>query len=87
VEVAVDPASGLVLQLANRRSGRRHLLARLPELALGEPGMGIVELEPFHPKRGEVAVSGRGVAARFREGQLAAERRGGGGGGAGPSPW
>ena len=75
VEVAVDPASGLVLQLANRRSGRRHLLARLPELALGEPGMGIVELEPFHPKRGEVAVSGRGVAARFREGQLAAERR------------
>lgn len=71
----MDPASGLVLQLANRRSGRLHLLSRLPELALGEPGMGIVELEPFYPRSGEVSVGNGEVAARFREGQLAAERR------------
>ena len=74
-EVAVDPTSGLVLQFANRRSGRFHLLSRLPELALGEPGMGIVELEPFYPKGGEVSVGGGEVVARFREGQLVAERR------------
>lgn len=75
MEVVVEPTSGLVLQFANRRSGRSHLLSRLPELALAEPGMGIVELEPFYPKGGRVSVGGGEVVARFREGRLAAERR------------
>lgn len=62
------------MQVSSRLSGRKHLLSRLPELALEEPGMGIVEMEPFTPRRGEVEISNDRLVARFREGSLSAER-------------
>ncbi len=48
IEITVDEASGSIVQITYKDTGTKHLLARAPELELGKPGMGLIELEPFY---------------------------------------
>ncbi|WP_291766283.1 alginate lyase family protein [Caldivirga sp. UBA161] len=65
IKLVIHEPSGTVVELLDKRSNTQHLLARKPELELMEPGMGILEIEPFiKNKRSIVNLSNDSVALR-----------------------
>ncbi|ABW02708.1 heparinase II/III domain-containing protein [Caldivirga maquilingensis] len=68
IRLIIHEASGTVVELLDKRSNAQHLLARKPELELMEPGMGILEIEPFiKSRRSIVNLSDDSVTLRVEE--------------------
>ncbi|MGC8570408.1 MAG: heparinase II/III domain-containing protein [Caldivirga sp.] len=69
IRLIIHEASGTITELLDKRSNTQHLLARKPELELMEPGMGILEIEPFiKGKRSVVDLSNDSVTLRVEDG-------------------